>query len=158
MIASGGGRAPLGPEGSGNLHNCASVPCGCFFRLRRGTRCAGPRGTGGIRISRGTRIVAQALLAIPDASPAGFRHWRRQAAVPLTPSGLPFPLETAKASRPWTRGCVQRFAIKYIISLGRGFAPPDCRAAWSRREAKKGQGMKSLAGVWGRRPQERKAS
>ena len=33
---------------------------------------------------RGTRIVAQALLAIPDAPPACFAHWARQASVPLT--------------------------------------------------------------------------
>ena len=32
---------------------------------------------------RETRIVAQALLAIPDAPPACFAHWARQASVPL---------------------------------------------------------------------------
>ena len=37
---------------------------------------------------RGTRIVAQALLAIPDAPPACFRHWRRQAPVPSTMSHI----------------------------------------------------------------------
>ena len=34
---------------------------------------------------RGTRIVAQALLAIPDASPACFVHWTQQASVPHFP-------------------------------------------------------------------------
>ena len=39
---------------------------------------------------RETRIVVPqaALLAISDAPPACFRHWRRQAPIPLTPSSL----------------------------------------------------------------------
>ena len=39
---------------------------------------------------RGTRIVVpEALLAIPDASPACIRHWRRQASVPNPPGAVP---------------------------------------------------------------------
>ena len=34
----------------------------------------------------GTRIVAQALLAIPDAPPAVFVHWTRQASVHFAPA------------------------------------------------------------------------
>ncbi len=44
----------------------------------------------GCLVIRGTRIVAQALLAIPDAPPAFIRHWRRQTSVPQgTASGKP---------------------------------------------------------------------
>ena len=36
---------------------------------------------------------------------------------PPSPSGLPFPLKTAKASRPWTRGCVAALRAKQILFL-----------------------------------------
>ena len=46
-------------------------------------------------ITRGTRIVAQALLAIPDAPPACFAHWARQAPVPPAKCELVATLDAA---------------------------------------------------------------
>ena len=62
---------------------------------------------------RGTRIVAQALLAIPDAPPACFRHWRRQASVPLAAlAGSPSQVQCCTWHRPPGRIADSGFQMK----------------------------------------------
>ena len=68
-----------GAERTGRREDCA----GLLPRPARGT------------VIQGTRIVAQALLAIPDAPPACFAHWARQASV------LYIPLDSHTPSERW---------------------------------------------------------
>ena len=80
------------PELSGRLvladkTNCTGGVYRVSFSGLDGPRSGGsdsPLGCHSLPI-RGTRRVAQALLAIPDAPSACIRHWRRQTSVPFSP-------------------------------------------------------------------------
>jgi len=64
-------------DGSGTLGYFGNQRSPRLLGLRFCVQCTLP--------NQGTRIVAQALLAIPDAPPAVFVHWTRQASVHFAP-------------------------------------------------------------------------
>ena len=79
----------------GDNYDSDTVSKESLLRFQQAARCAGPRRMRGEYSDvRRTRIVAQALLAIPDAPPACFAHWARQASVLLIPLDSHYPSET----------------------------------------------------------------